>query len=253
MNTCYIKTKTGPVLADEWYENIPEIFRSTFGGLDKDMYTLDNGYNFGVTLTKLANSQSQIQHGDWKKDWLNYPGFSYNKNSDKSYYKEMPVALATVHGSQLYGNSHAGSDDDRYIVIDDITVSGSVKSKQTVKGGDDVLILGLKQYLDILALGSHQALEAKFSPRAFIDEGVATLISSSTPGAQSMSHKYMSASKSFFLLGAENRLKKKINHSLRLLKDYSDFNKYGRIFPTKTSEQLSLLGELNDNILRNIK
>lgn len=253
MSKYYVKTKSGSILTEEWYEDIPEIFRSTFGGIRGNKYVLSNGYPFGESLLKLESSKSFEPNASWEKSWMSYPGFIYDKENNKAFYYGRPVALATIHGSKLYGTSHAGSDDDRYIVIDDLSNTDSVKSKQSMKDGNDVLILGLKQYLDILSRGAHQSLEAKFSPYAFIDDNVKSMIRSLEPGKQSMDHKYLSASKSFFLAGVETSSDKKVAHSFRLLKDYSDFMKYGRIFPTKTSEQINLLSGLRDNVLANIE
>lgn len=70
------------------------------------------------------------------------------------------VIFTTVHGSRLYGFSHHGSDYDTFTV----TTSRAVKSKQTIVGHEDQFKVGLARFLDLATSGSHQSVEALFSP-----------------------------------------------------------------------------------------
>lgn len=72
-----------------------------------------------------------------------------------------PVLFATVHGSYLYGTAHQNSDLDCYVVIDD------VKNKQSVNDvGIDIQRFSTAKFLELVSAGSHQAIEALYSPYA---------------------------------------------------------------------------------------
>lgn len=71
------------------------------------------------------------------------------------------IVFTTVHGSRLYGFAHEGSDFDTYTV----TLSRSLKVHQTVDDeGNDRVRVGLWHFLDLATSGSHQSVEALFSP-----------------------------------------------------------------------------------------
>jgi hypothetical protein len=71
------------------------------------------------------------------------------------------VIFTTVHGSRLYGFAHADSDFDTYTV----TTSTRTRVRQTVdEAGNDRVMVGLDRFLDLAYSGSHQSVEALFSP-----------------------------------------------------------------------------------------
>lgn len=72
----------------------------------------------------------------------------------------MITLFETVHGSHLYGLAHAGSDRDRFAV----TLSGSTRAHHRQVGDDDLTEMGLSLFLLRAAEGSHQSVEALFSP-----------------------------------------------------------------------------------------
>ena len=80
----------------------------------------------------------------------------------------MSVIFTTVHGSRLYGLDHAGSDHDSFTVVTDTHDFGDRPTRQTVRGfGDhvrDEVTFTLTEFLQRADKGSHQALEALFSP-----------------------------------------------------------------------------------------
>ena len=70
------------------------------------------------------------------------------------------VIFTTIHGSRLYGFDHERSDEDVFIVTD----STRGKARQTIVGNEDRFTVGLSRFLDLATSGSHQSVEALFSP-----------------------------------------------------------------------------------------
>lgn len=78
------------------------------------------------------------------------------------------VQLETVHGSHLYGLARPTSDVDTYRVLaNDYQAIGrdrlSLKTKQRIRGEEDVLETNLTEFLVKCEEGTPQALEAMFS------------------------------------------------------------------------------------------
>lgn len=67
--------------------------------------------------------------------------------------------FSTIHGSHLYGMAHAGSDTDIFRVVR----SSSQKAKHIV-GDTDTVEMPLDVFLRRIREGSHQSVEALFSP-----------------------------------------------------------------------------------------
>lgn len=72
------------------------------------------------------------------------------------------LIFTTPHGSRLYGWHHENSDHD----IFEVTTSTRSRARQTVSyaEGTDKVSVGLDTYLRRVREGSHQAVEALFSP-----------------------------------------------------------------------------------------
>jgi hypothetical protein len=72
------------------------------------------------------------------------------------------IVFTTIHGSHLYGMAHEGSDKDTFIV----TTSTASKARHRVSqdGTIDRVTVGLDLFLRRAFEGSHQAVEALFSP-----------------------------------------------------------------------------------------
>lgn len=69
------------------------------------------------------------------------------------------IVFSTIHGSRLYGLDHEGSDTDMFYVVDD--GRNEVKHYQD---GNDLVVASLSKFLEYAAGGSHQSVEALFSP-----------------------------------------------------------------------------------------
>lgn len=68
--------------------------------------------------------------------------------------------FTTIHGSRLYGFERKGSDYDRFTVTDSLRL----KASQRVIGDQDHVRMGLNLFLIRALGGSHQSVEALFSP-----------------------------------------------------------------------------------------
>ena len=113
-------------------------------------------------------------------------------NSDGTVYN--PVLFATVHGSYLYGTAHAGSDLDCYLVVD------NVKNKQSVSNtGIDTARFSTHKFLELVTAGSHQAVEALYSPYAVFNSRhpYYEMVQCLQPSVFNFMRKSMSAATSF--------------------------------------------------------
>lgn len=72
----------------------------------------------------------------------------------------MTAIFSTVHGSHLYGWGTPESDNDRFTVTD----STRRKARQTVNDDEDHVRVGMNTFLIRALGGSHQSVEALFSP-----------------------------------------------------------------------------------------
>lgn len=105
-----------------------------------------------------------------------------------------PVLFATVHGSYLYGTAHQNSDLDCYVVVD------GVKNKQSVNdAGVDVQRFSTAKFLELVGAGSHQAVEALYSPYAVLnsDHPYYAMIQRLQPSVFRFLRKSLSAATSF--------------------------------------------------------
>lgn len=88
------------------------------------------------------------------------------------------VILSTVHGSHLYGLADQWSDKDRYTVYLSDNQRGS---RDSINGLDDHKSQDLDTFLQHVAQGVPQALEALYSPVAEIDRQYAAFLRSVEP------------------------------------------------------------------------
>lgn len=74
----------------------------------------------------------------------------------------MTIIFSTVHGSHLYGMERAESDMDMFIVTD--SKSRKATHRFDPERGVDVVSVGFDAFLTRVYEGSHQSVEALFSP-----------------------------------------------------------------------------------------
>lgn len=139
----------------------------------------------------------------------------------------MTVLLETVHGSHLYGLSHADSDLDTYRVVPSWNRSRKNDARHKVdrEAGVDLTVVGLSTFMRFCSEGVPQALEAMFSPVARVDE-IRDLRRSYRVG-NTMRRTYMRTAKNFALSDEP----KKQRHALRLLMNLYDAQRTGRFNP----------------------
>lgn len=86
------------------------------------------------------------------------------------------VVLLSQTGSRLYGLANQHSDWDWYAVTLEDT-----KAHQKVVGDEDVTVMPLNRFLDLIAKGAPQALEVLWNPEAYQDPRYAPLLSALRP------------------------------------------------------------------------
>ena len=104
------------------------------------------------------------------------------------------VLFATVHGSYLYGTTHENSDLDFYVVV-----QKGKNSQKVYDDNTDVLKVSLEKFLSLVNAGSHQAVEALYSPYKVMnpDNPYSYLINALRPSQSAFMRKSLSAASSF--------------------------------------------------------
>lgn len=99
----------------------------------------------------------------------------------------MTTILETVHGSHLYGLDDADSDRDTYCVV---LNENKRYARQTKHGEDDRMVISFERFVEQVASGVPQALEALYSPVARIDQRWAPFLSGLRPGLTQARMRY---------------------------------------------------------------
>ncbi|MHA3723836.1 DNA polymerase beta superfamily protein [Leucobacter sp. HY1910] len=141
----------------------------------------------------------------------------------------MPTELfRTVHGSHLYGLAHADSDRDLFVVTD----SPARKVRHTIDGPLDVAEVGLSLFLDLAHTGSHQSVEALFSPvKAWTAAGARyrPMIERTRITGGAVASKYERTIRKFAHLDFKRR-----RHAVRLALNLAQLRAEGTIRPNLT-------------------
>lgn len=146
----------------------------------------------------------------------------------------------TVHGSRLYGLSHAGSDEDFYTVVTKVQTDTRYGkqpraryAKQKIDGNQDSMVVDFGTWVEQCRSGVPQALEAMFSKMPVGDDRIADFRSGYRVGTE-VYERYLRTIKSFAL--AEDETIKKRRHALRLALNMREMAKTGRFNPTLSRE-----------------
>lgn len=156
---------------------------------------------------------------------------------------ETTLIFRTVHGSHLYGLDHEGSDMDVYEVYE----GSNLHLNQTISiHGIDVVVGTLDGFVRRAQTGSHQSVEALFSP-----------VKEFSPG---MEAKYGPFLAGFRITGSEVFAKyertihkfcfgdfKRRRHAVRLATNLQDLRMFGRFNPQMTREQKIMANEYATN------
>lgn len=146
----------------------------------------------------------------------------------------------TVHGSHLYGLSHANSDNDFYTVVTKEQTpprfgkqTRARYAKQKIDGDLDSMVVDFGTWVEMCKSGVPQALEAMFSSMPVGDDRIADFRSSFRVGT-GVYERYFRTIKSFAL--AEDESRKKRRHALRLALNLAEMSRTGRFNPTLSAE-----------------
>jgi predicted nucleotidyltransferase len=158
------------------------------------------------------------------------------------------VLFKTVHGSRLYGLSHAGSDEDFYTVVTKTPVDDRYNrqtkaryAKQKITGSEDSFVVDFGTWIEMCKSGVPQALEAMFSQMP-IEDRIGEFRASFRTGPVVMD-KYLKTIKSFAL--AEDDTIKKRRHALRLALNMRELAETGRFNPTLSQEDANWITSMS--------
>lgn len=142
--------------------------------------------------------------------------------------------LRTIHGSHLYGLNRIGSDLDVFRVV-------AHRNKALVRcdGPFDYREFSLHKFLEYIYNGSHQSLEALFSPYAVIHPHYEPMFRSMRATGPTVFSAYRRTIKAF-AHGDE----KKRRHAVRLGFNLADLREYGRFNPKLTDGQIAMVKSL---------
>lgn len=122
------------------------------------------------------------------------------------------VVFTTIHGSHLYNTHNNTSDLDCYVVLD------TCKNKQKVnEHGYDVARFNVDTFLDLLNEGSHQAVEALFSPYAMWNthHPYFHMLRHTTPSTFAFARKSLSAAEKFKRTVTDELVEQKLHNPLQ--------------------------------------
>ena len=148
------------------------------------------------------------------------------------------LIFSTIHGSRLYGLHHENSDEDRFEVY-----ATKDKILQGFEEGDDWVSVGLDHFLKVAREGSHQSLEALYSPFKVwaMPEYYAMIEGFRVPPAAGVREAYERTIERFCSGDFKRR-----RHALRLALNLRDLQRYARFNPrldAKQIEHISLMAE----------
>lgn len=157
----------------------------------------------------------------------------------------MTVIFRTIHGSRLYGLNHAKSDEDLMVVYDDERTALHVH-----RGQDDTVHVGFNDFLNKALSGSHQSLEALFSPfKEWEQEQYRPFLEGIIVPVAGIREKYVRTIKRFSF--GDFKLRR---HAVRLAYSLVDLQKYGRfnprLSPERVKESTQIAWNLYGNALR---
>jgi hypothetical protein len=141
----------------------------------------------------------------------------------------------TIHGSRLYGLSHAGSDYDYLRVL---PFGVSKRSEHAIFGSVDAKTYDFPKFMRMAGNGYPQAVEAMFSEAAFTDE-ITHLRRSFHPNQGSLIGSYNRRVRGF--VGIGNHKSKR--HALRLVHNLNEFLVDGRFNPTLDEDVIARITE----------
>lgn len=157
----------------------------------------------------------------------------------------MSTIFTTIHGSRLYGLEHASSDHDYYRVVTDKHRFEEGERGQRVRSfGDkteDTLVITFTDFLRRVSKGSHQALEALFSPvKVWDDAGLSRkpFIEAQRVTSPDAFEAYERTIRKFAFGDFKRR-----RHGVRLSMNLGELRYMGRFNPHMTPKQIGYANE----------
>lgn len=145
------------------------------------------------------------------------------------------MLFKTVHGSKLYGLSHAGSDDDFYVVVNTRRTAKARYAKQSIVNGIDTTTVDVGTWVNMCQSGVPQALEAMFSTRpVFEAEGMSEFRAAFRMGSSARGKYYRTMDN--FLADVDF---KRNRHALRLALNLREGLRFERFNPTLSHEEVA--------------
>lgn len=140
------------------------------------------------------------------------------------------VIFTTIHGSHLYGMAVEASDRDTFTVV------RHGRTRHRKDGDDDSVTVGLDRFLQNVNSGSHQSVEALFSPfkQWHGHEEFQPMLDGYRVTGPDVIQKYWRTITAF----AHSEDFKRRRHSLRLWLNVSDLRHYGRFDPRMTESEI---------------
>lgn len=150
----------------------------------------------------------------------------------------------TIHGSHLYGMATENSDLDTF----EVTTSERTRARQSVNDGVDTVRVGWDTFLSRVFEGSHQSVEALFSPYKEWGESeygvmLRTYIAGMRITGPTVFAKYERTIKSFCYGDFKRR-----RHAVRLSFNLTGLRYEGRFNPVMTPFQIARANELANNL-----
>lgn len=160
----------------------------------------------------------------------------------------MAIIFTTIHGSHLYGFAHEGSDVDRFTVTD----STRKRARQTI-GDEDHVRVGINTFLIRALGGSHQSVEALFSPYKEWNEDFAYMkpfLDNMVVCGSEVYAKYERTIKKFCYGDFKRR-----RHACRLFLNLRELRQSGRFNPRLDEDQIQYVNSMamarsNDDLAR---
>lgn len=152
------------------------------------------------------------------------------------------LIFETVHGSHLYGLAHEDSDRDVFFVTD----SKRRRSRHSYNGalGLDQVRVGLTTFLRHASEGSHQHVEALFSPyKHWYQSEYREMIESYRVTGPEVFAKYERTIKSFCYGDLKRR-----RHACRLSLNLAGLRKEGRFNPVMTDVEIFFCNKFAANL-----
>lgn len=127
------------------------------------------------------------------------------------------VVCSTIHGSYLYGIAHENSDIDGFVILSPQDNVHTKKEKNIMSHGLDIKVLDFHHFFHLIDNGSHQAVEALYSPyMKYTNSPYAPMIRHAFPTISHTVNKAQSAAEGHYHRGIIDDNRKMLTHYERL-------------------------------------